>query len=248
MSKVGAPKKLIINNKRLDGRKLDEMREIKIDVGNLKRAQGSAVFAFGNTKAQAAAYGPKIMHPRYLQDPTRTVLRCKYSLLPFSTKERARPGHSRRSTELSKVITEAFSSVVYLSGSPKTAIDVFIEILQADASTRCAGINAASLALADAGIEMRDLISSCAVGKVDGKLVLDVFGLEDNYGEVDCAMAVIGKTDKFVLLQMDGIVTKEEFFKILEIGRQGCYKIYDEQKRALKEKYGIMGEENVTEK
>jgi exosome complex component RRP41 len=237
MSKVGQPEKMIVNGKRLDGRELEQFRPITVEVGVLKRAEGSAIFKFGDTYALAAVFGPRTMHPRHMQDPQRAILRCRYSMAPFSTNERIRPGVSRRSVEISKVLNEALSNVVFFEDYPKTGIDVFVEILQADASTRCAGLNAASLALVEAGVPIKDLISSCSVGKVDGQIVLDVGGDEDQFGDVDMATATIGSEDKFVLLQLDGIATQEEFFKLLELARKGCTEVYERQKNTFKEKY-----------
>ena len=244
MGKVGKPEKMIIDGKRLDGRGLEEFRPITIEVGVIKRARGSAIFQTGDTHSLAAVYGPKTMHPRHLQDPQKAVLRCRYSMAPFSTKERIRPGPSRRSTEISKVLTEALANVVFFGDYPKTGIDVYVEILQANASTRCAGLNAASLALAEAGISMKNLISACTVGKIDSEIVLDVGGDEDQFGDVDLAFATIGNKDKIVLLQMDGIVTKGEFLKMINLAKKGCAEIYEKQISALKEKYKT-GEEDV---
>lgn len=244
MTKVGKPEKMIVNGKRVDGRKLEEFRKITIDVGVLKRAGGSAIFKFGDTYALSAVYGPEPLHPRHLQDPQKAFLRCRYSMAPFSSQERIRPGRSRRATEISKVLKEALSNVISFEDYPKTGIDVFVEILQADASTRCAGLNAASLALAEAGVPMKNFISSCTVGKVDGKIVLDVGGAEDQFGDVDMAVATIGDEDKIVLLQMDGIITREDFTKMINLAKKGCVEIYEKQKQTLKEKYKT-GEENV---
>ena len=238
--------KMIIDGKRLDGRGLEDFRPISVEIGVLKRADGSAVFRFGDTYALSAVFGPKTMHPKHLQDPQRAFLRCKYSMAPFATKERVRPGVSRRSVEISKVIKEALSNVIFFEDYPKTAIDVFVEILQANATTRCAGLNAASLALAEAGVSMKNLVSACSAGKVDGQIILDVGGDEDCEGEVDMAVATIGNEDKIVLLQMDGIVSKEEFLKLVNLAKKGCANIYDKQVNALREKYKT-GEENVNE-
>jgi exosome complex component RRP41 len=237
MSKVGQPEKMIVNGKRLDGRDLEQFRPITAEVGVLKRAEGSAIFKFGDTYALAAVFGPRTMHPRHMQDPQKAILRCRYAMAPFSTSERIRPGVSRRSVEISKVLNDALSNVVFFEDYPKTGIDVFVEILQADASTRCAGLNAASLALVEAGVPIKDMISSCSVGKVDGQLVLDIGGDEDCFGDVDMAVATIGNEDRFVLLQLDGIVTQEEFFKLLELARKGCTEVYERQKSTFKEKY-----------
>jgi exosome complex component RRP41 len=231
------PEKLIVKGKRLDGRNLNEMRPITAEVGILKKALGSGIFKFGNTYALSAVFGPKPFHPRGLQDPQKLILRCKYNMAPFSTKERIKPGYSRRSIEISKVIRSALSDVVFFEDYPRTGVDVFIEILEADASTRCAGLNAASIALADAGVPMKELVSCCSVGKVDGQIIVDLFGLEDNFGDVDMAIATVGKQDKIVLLQMDGIITKDEFVTMIELGKKTCAEIHDKQREVLNEKY-----------
>jgi exosome complex component RRP41 len=119
---------------------------------------------------------------------------------------------------------------------PSAVIDVFAEVLQADAGTRTAAINAASIALADAGIPMKGLISACAVGKVDGQLVLDLNKDEDNYGNADLPIAMT-QDGEISLLQMDGNLTKEEFKKALEMATEGCRQILEIQKEALKKKF-----------
>ncbi len=237
--KAGAPEALIVKGKRLDGRGLEEFRPMEAEVGVISQSQGSARFSFGETKALVGVQGPRPMHPKGLQEPTRTILRCYYFMAPFATSERGRPGRSRRSTEISKVIGEALSNVIFLEDYPKTALDVFMEIMQANASTRCAALTAASMALADAGIPMRDLISSISVGKADGKIIVDVAGAEDNFGDVDMAVATVGGGDAFVLLQMDGVITLEEFRTMLELARNGCATVYGRQKEALMKRYSI---------
>src|SRR4030066_1371403 len=158
---------------RLDGRKIDELRPIKIEVGVLSNADGSAYIEHGKNKILAAVFGPKEMHPKHLSQPDRMVLRCRYPMAPFSVQERKSPAPSRREVELSKVIRESLEPSVFVDLYPRTGIDVFIEILQADGGTRCAAITAASLAIADAGIPMRDLVVAWAAGKIDDTVVLD---------------------------------------------------------------------------
>jgi len=242
--KFGAPEHLIVNGKRLDGRGLMDMRPLTLEVGMVHHSNGSAVFKFGNTYALAAVQGPRETHPKWMADPLKAVLRCKYFMAPFATTERSRPGTNRRSTEISKVITAALANVVFLEDYPKAAIDIFAEILEANASTRCAGLNAAAMALADAGIPMRDLVSCVSIGKIEGQIALDIAGAEDNFGEVDCAIATVGGSDRVVLLQMDGIVTREEFSKLLKFGSEGCAKVYEKQKEALRKRYAIEAKEN----
>lgn len=222
---------------RLDGRKPEELRPIKIEVGALSNADGSAYIEHGKNKILAAVYGPKEVHPKHMALPDRMVLRCRYHMAPFSVQERKSPAPSRREIELSKVIREAVEPAIFMEYYPRTAIDVFVEVLQADGSTRCASITAASLALADAGIPMRDLVAACSAGKVDDTVVLDLMDVEDKVGSADVPVAFMPNLGVITLLQMDGILTPEEFEKAVNLAIEGCKKIYALQKEALRAKY-----------
>ncbi|MCI4366991.1 MAG: exosome complex exonuclease Rrp41, partial [Thermoplasmata archaeon] len=134
---------------------------------------------------------------------------------------------------------------IFVEEYPRTSIDVYIEVLQANAGTRCAGVVAASVALADAGIPMVDLLPSVAVGKVAGHVVLDLKKEEDNHGEADLPMALVPQSGRLVLLQMEGHMTRDELSRALDLGVAGCRKIYEEMKRALRERYGPTGA-NIT--
>ncbi len=228
---------LIKEGKRLDGRGFDELRPIKIEVGVLKRADGSCYFELGDNKVIAAVYGPREMHPRHAQDAKMAVVKFRYNMAPFSVDDRKRPGPDRRSVEISKVSREALDPVIMREYYPKTAIDVYVEILQSDAGTRTAGINAASIALADAGIPMKDLVSSVAVGKIDGEIVLDLNAIEDNYGEADMPVAMVARTNTITLLQMDGRLEREEFERGLKLAMGACHQIYELQRAALIDRY-----------
>ena len=237
MSKKKVKKLVDEKDIRHDGRKLNELRPIKIEVGALSNADGSAYIEQGKNKILAAVYGPREVHPKHLALPDRTRLRCRYHMAPFSVQERKSPAPSRREKELSKVIREAFEPAVFTEYYPRTSIDIFIEVLQADGGTRCAGITAASLALADAGIPLRDLVSACAAGKVEGRLVLDLNDVEDKEGEADLPLAYMSNLNAITLLQMDGMLTSEEFEQAINLAVEGCKQICQLQKEALKAKY-----------
>lgn len=228
---------LMQNGKRNDGRLPNEIRPLKIEAGMLERADGSAYVELGNTHALAAVYGPREMHPRHSLLPDRGVLKVRYNMAPFSVSDRKKPGPDRRSKEISKVTKEAFESVILLDQYPRSAIEVDIEILQADAGTRVTGINAASVALADAGIAMKDLVASCAAGKIADTVVVDLNGLEDNCGQADVPVAMMGRNRKITLLQMDGLMTKDELEQALKYAMDGCSQIYEMQKDALRRRY-----------
>jgi exosome complex component RRP41 len=242
MGSVGAkevPVLLDAEGRRLDGRKLDELRPIHIRAGPLRQADGSAFVEWGQNKVMAAVYGPREVHPRHLQQSTKAVIQCRYNMAAFSVDERKRPGLDRRSQEISKVIGEAFESVVFAEEFPRTSIDVYIEVLQANAGTRCAGLVAGSVALADAGIPMVDLLPSVAVGKVAGQICLDLKKEEDNFGEADLPMALVPQSGRLVLLQMEGHMTEPELATALELGVGGCKVIYEKMKAALRERYSV---------
>ena len=242
MGSVGAkevPVLLSPDGRRIDGRQLDELRPIRIQAGALHQADGSAFVEWGANKVMAAVYGPREVHPRHLQQNTKAVIQCRYNMAAFSVDERKRPGLDRRSQEISKVLAEAFESVVFAEEFPRTSIDVYIEVLQANAGTRCAGLVAASVALADAGIPMVDLLPAVAVGKVAGAIALDLKKEEDNYGEADLPMALVPQSGRLVLLQMEGHMTEDELARALDLGVKGCRDIYEKMKAALRERYSV---------
>ena len=235
------------NGVRLDGRRFDELRPIRIEAGVLCRADGSAYVEWGGNKVLAAVYGPREAHPRHLQDPARALVQCRYNMAPFSVSDRKRPGPDRRSVEISKVISEAFSSVIFKEQFPRTSVDIFIEVLQADAGTRCAGLTAAAVAIADAGVPMKDLVTSCASGKIGGVVCLDLNKDEDNFGEADCPMAIVPRTGEIVLLQMDGHLTYDEFQKAMGLSIDAAKRIYDLQRDALRRRYSTTVDEILRE-
>lgn len=224
---------------RIDGRTNDQLRPIEAKIGVVSRADGSAVFKIGKTIAYAAVYGPRALHPKFLQNPEKGILRCNYNMMSFSgSGERVKPGPTRRSREISMVTEKALVPVLSLEQYPNAVVDVYVELLQTDSGTRCAGISAAAMALADAGIPMKDLISSVSVGLVNGNSVVDLTKEEeDSEGAVDIALAVMPRKKEVTLLQLDGILSKDQLRKTLELGIKACEQIYKIQQNALKEKY-----------
>jgi exosome complex component RRP41 len=232
------PEKLIDKKGlRLDGRKADELRSVKLEVGVIPNADGSAYIEHGKNKILAAVYGPREVHPKHLALQDRTVMRCRYHMAPFSVQERKSPAPSRREIELSKVIRESLEPAVFMEYYPRTMVNVFVEVLQADGGTRCASITAAALALADSGIPMKDLVVACAAGKVEDTVVLDLMDTEDKLGAADVPVALMPNLNAVTLLQMDGTLTHEEFEKAVNMAIEGCKQIYVMQKEALKKKY-----------
>lgn len=236
MSKRKSRKK---TKERVDGRKADELRPLKIVSGVLPNADGSAYIEMGRNKILVGVFGPREMHPKRLSKPDRAVLRCRYHMAPFSVDPRRSPAPSRRDTEIGMVMRYALEPAIFLERYPRAAIDVYAEILEADGGTRTACINAATVALVDAGIPMRDLVSSCAAGKMKNNVVLDLGDYEDKEGEADVPIAYMPKLNEITLLQMDGMLTTDEFESSVQLAIEGCKQVAEVQREALKAKYGI---------
>ncbi|MBN2566616.1 exosome complex exonuclease Rrp41 [Candidatus Woesearchaeota archaeon] len=225
---------------RFDGRGMTELRPFKAKAGIVRRADGSAMFQIGDTVAYAAVYGPRDLFPRFLQDPSRGILRCHYNMMPFSgSGERIRPGQNRRAKEISMVTEKALLPVLDLSEYPNAVVDVFIELPQTDAGSRCAGICAASIALADAGLSMKDMVSAIAIGRIEDKIVVDVNKKEEDYegGMADIPIAMLPRTGELTLLQMDGELSKKDLARAIEAAKGAVKEIKEVQRQALKDKY-----------
>jgi exosome complex component RRP41 len=223
--------------KRVDGRKPGDLRDVEIKAGVIEQAVGSAMVRMGRTIALAAVYGPREMHPRRMQKSERAFLKTIYRMAPFSTTDRCRPGKSRRSQEISMVTRECLEPAIFLKEYPKTGIYLYIDIIQADAGTRTAGINAASVALADAGIPMRDLVCAVAAGKVGKDYFLDLEYKEEEETDADVPIAYMPRTKQVTLLQMDGDLSIKDMKGVMQLAIKGCEMIYEKQKQALRERW-----------
>ncbi len=229
---------LLKDGERLDGRAFDELRPLSIEAGVLKNADGSAYLKWGNNRVLAAVYGPKEATPKHFADPSKAIVKCRYAMAPFSSLEdHGRTGPNRRATEISKVAKEAFENVILLNEYPGGEIDIFMEILQSDGGTRAAGITAASVALANAGIHMKDMPYAVSAGRIGDHVVLDVNMLEDNYSDADMPMVIAPRDNSILLLQMDGGLTKQQYNEAVSMVLKSGKTIQEEQRAALKRCY-----------
>ena len=233
MGGYGDVKMIDENGKRMDGRGPADLREISIETGVVPVADGSCRMVWGTNEAIVSVYGPMEAHPRKIQRQDSAVLAVEYNMAPFSTTDRMRPGFNRRSKEISKVTKDALESVVLLELYPRSKIQVNIEIISAEAGTRCVGLTAASVALADAGIPMTDLVVSVASGKINDIVVCDLNKEEDNYGEADLPMGILPNTGELVFLQMDGNLSQEEFKQAWDYNMDAASRVHEIMKRAL---------------
>lgn len=230
--------KLIVNGKRLDGRDVEDLRPLKITAGVLEKADGSCMVEWGLNKVIAAVYGPREVFPKHMTDLEKAIINCRYVMAPFcSLEEHGRSGPNRRAIEIGKVAKHVFENIVLVNQFPKTQIEISMEILQSDGGTRVAGITAAAVALADAGIPVKDMVQGVSVGKIDGVQVVDVDKVEDNQGLSDVPFIVSLRTKEILLFQLDGMLTRKEIEQSIDYAFKGAEKVRDLQVKALKAKY-----------
>ena len=231
------------DGKRVDGREKDELRHTEMEVGVLEEADGSAMVETGNTRVIASVFGPQELHPKHLQESDRAVIKMRYNMAPFSVDDRMRPGPNRRAKEIGLVAKRALEPAVELDKFPKAGIDISMEVIESDGGTRVTGINAAALALADAGIPMKGLVSATAAGVVEDTAVLDVNGVEDKKGNADIPIALINGEEDITLLQMDGDIDRDTLDECLSLAKDGCRQLHKKQRETIIEKYRSIRED-----
>ena len=135
------------------------------------------------------------------------------------------------------ITADALRPALMLENYPRSMVDIYIEVIEAEGGTRCAGITAAAVALVDAGVPMKDIVVGCAAGKVNDEVVLDLSEVEDKEGQADVPIAIMPRTGEITLLQSDGDLTEEEFQKAIDLAMEGCMQVSELQKEALMKKY-----------
>ncbi|KAI8023620.1 hypothetical protein LOK49_LG03G02135 [Camellia lanceoleosa] len=217
---------------RLDGRRPMEMRQIRAEIGAVANADGSVVFEMGNTKVIAAVY----VQNRSQQINDQALVRCEYSMANFSTGDHMRkPKGDRQSTEISLVIRQTMEACIMTNLMPRSQIDIFVQVLQADGGTRSVCINAATLALADAGIPMCDLVTSCSAGYLNSTPLLYLNYVEDSAGGPDFTVGILPKLDKVTLLQTDAKLPIDMFENVMQLAIEGCKAVANYIREVLQE-------------
>ncbi|AWP03988.1 Exosome complex exonuclease RRP41 [Scophthalmus maximus] len=233
---------------RLDGRKAAELRKVQARMGVFAQADGSAYLEQGNTKALAVVYGPHEIRgsrSRALHD--RAVINCQYSMATFSTAERKRRPHGdRKSTEMSLHLKQTFEAAVMTQLYPRSQIDIYVKILQSDGGNYSVCVNAATLAVIDAGIPMRDYVCACTVGFVDETPLADLCYAEESGGVSSLALALLPRGGQIALLQMDARLHQDHLEALIEAAMTACKgvsKVLDEVVRQhLQEVSSLTGE------
>lgn len=225
---------------RIDGRRPNEVRRIQCKLGVLPGCDGSASFQMGNTIAIASVYGPHealagrkgVMQP---QNDVGATITCEYTISGFATRDHRRRVRDRTTTETAQAIAQAMSAVVQTSLLPRTStIGITVTVVQEDGGAKACAINAATLALVDAGVPMVDVLCCCAAGCVNETPILDMNHQEEASGCADIPLAQLARTGRISLLQMDSKLPLATFKETVALASVGCSIVYKEMVKAMK--------------
>lgn len=240
---------------RLDNRKNTDLRPVTIDVGVNRYAEGSALVKYGNTHVLCTA-SVELNVPKWLQGSGKGWISADYGMLPRSTHERMnreKTANSGRTMEIARLISRSLRSSVDLYKIADKQISVDCDVLQADGGTRTAAITGAFVALAQAlqylhkkneikELPIKHLVSAVSVGIVNGSPMIDLAYSEDSAAETD-ANFVLTSDNNFVEIQgtaEEKPFTPAQLAMMIELAQQGCTKLFDVQRAALKS-FGLEG-------
>jgi ribonuclease PH len=233
---------------RIDGRRPDEMRPVKVTADYLLTAEGSVVIEAGNTRVLCAATVEDTV-PGFLRGTGKGWVTAEYSMLPRATatrtpREVSKGRASGRSMEIQRLIGRSLRSVVNLTALGERSVILDCDVLQADGGTRSAAITGGYIALAAALRQLLkfgalkkspliDRVAATSVGIVGGAAMLDLCYQEDSQAEVDMNIVMTG-SGRFVELQATGEKTSfddDQLAAMLALGRSGIAKLVEIQKQ-----------------
>ncbi|NWZ59747.1 exosome complex component RRP41 [Haliaeetus albicilla] len=235
---MAAPELLSDEGYRADGRRPAELRKIRARMGVFAQADGSAYIEQGNTKALAVVYGPHEMRgSRSKALPDRALVNCQYSVATFGTGERRRrPRGDRQTGELALQLQQTFEAAILTQLHPRSQIDIYVQILQADGGNYCAGVNAATLAVMDAGIPMRDYVCACSAGLAEDTPLADLSSPEEAVGGPRLVLALLPASGQIALLQLSARLHQERLEAVLEAAGQACRALHAVLDRVVRER------------
>ena len=236
--------------RRSDGRGPETLRPVKITRHYMKHAEGSVLMEMGDTKVICSA-SVEDRVPPFLRNTGKGWITAEYAMLPRSTHTRTSRDSltgrgNGRTFEIQRLIGRSLRSVTDLSGFEKRTIWIDCDVIQADGGTRTASITGAYVALVDAfkkmlkdgvieKIPVKDTVAAVSVGRVDGRLLLDLNYEEDSKAEVDMNVVMTG-SGKFVEIQgtaEESSFSKEELDALTKAARKGIRQLTNMQKQSL---------------
>ncbi|EDW12301.1 hypothetical protein AWZ03_007921 [Drosophila navojoa] len=221
---------------RLDGRRPHELRHIKCKLGVFEQPDGSAYMEQGNTKVLAAVYGPHQAKGKKTEG-NDLVINCQYSQATFSTSERKnRPRGDRKSQEFKMYLQQALSAAIKSELYPRSQIDIYVEVLQADGANYAVSLNAATLALIDAGICLNEFVVACTASLSNANIPLtDISHIEEVSGGPKLTIAALPTAEKIAFMEMSERFHIDQLETVIETAMAGCREIRDILESAVKE-------------
>ena len=237
---------------RIDGRKFDQIRDVKITRNFTKYAEGSVLIEMGETKVLCTASIEEKVPP-FLRNTGTGWINAEYSMLPRSTQQRKVRDSSKgkidgRSQEIQRLIGRAIRSVVDLNKLGERTIWVDCDVIQADGGTRTASITGAFVAVAEAiyklykdglikKMPIENFVSAISVGIVNDQCLLDICYEEDSQAQVDMNIIM---TDRCEFVEVQGTgeerpFSRKDLNKLLELGEKGNKELIKIQRKALGE-------------
>jgi ribonuclease PH len=258
IASLGSTKERTIYMNRFDGRKVDELRPVKITKDYLAYAEGSVLIEMGNTKVICTA-SIEDRVPPFLKGKGSGWVTAEYSMLPRSTQTRKPRESSRgkvegRTQEIQRLIGRALRAVVDLETLGEKTIWIDCDVIQADGGTRTASITGAFVALAKAlyklyeektiqQLPLRNYVAAVSVGVVDEIPVLDLCYEEDSNAKVDMNI-VMTDMKEFIEVQGTGEeapFSRQDLMALLALGEKGNEALIQIQKQALGEIASLIG-------
>ena len=235
---------------RVDGRKPDQLRPVRITRNYNKHAEGSVLIEVGDTRVICTATVEERL-PLFLKGEGKGWVTAEYGMLPRATgtrtaREAARGRIGGRTHEIQRLIGRSIRSVVDLAALGERTILLDCDVIQADGGTRTASITGAFVALVDAlkklkeqgqlaRIPIKDFVAATSVGRLNGRIVLDLCYREDSAAEVDMNIVMTG-SGRFVEVQGTGeeaSFTRAELDRMIELAAQGIGRLVSYQKEVL---------------
>jgi exosome complex component RRP41 len=225
-----------VSGLRLDGRRAHESRRLSCRLGALPDADGSALVALGNTRVLAAVHGPREATRRSESEHDQAFLSCEFAVAPFAGSERRkRRAGDRRLAESAAALRASLESVVIARLYPRSEVAVYVLVLQADGGQLAAAVNAACLALIDAGVALRDFVVASAVTHISRVTLLDPNATECAAGGPELIVAQLPRSGKLTLASMDARLAMDQLEPCLALAAEGCRQALEVMRSAVRE-------------
>lgn len=233
---------------RINGRKNDELRKLKITRNYIKAAEGSVLIEMGDTKVICTATTENSVPP-FLRGKGTGWVTAEYAMLPRSSAQRIQRERSKvggRTHEIQRLIGRSLRSVVDMKALGERSVLIDCDVVQADGGTRTASITGAYIALVDAlraltkkgmimSVPVNDYLAAISVGIVEGKPLLDLDYAEDSTAEVDMNLVMTGRGK---IVEVQGTAEGEPFSRaelstLIALGEKGIKALVKKQKEIL---------------